>query len=124
MEDDAIAREAIRHILSLYTNAGDRGALSELAAAFAPDGVLEMFGGSYRGREAIIERLSAVVDPSSSGPDGVPLGFLRHHLTSCYIELVGPTTPTHGRTSWSPRRSGATTRASTSIGSRSSAAAG
>jgi len=21
----------------------------------------------------------------------VPLGFLRHHLTSCYIELVGPT---------------------------------
>ncbi len=87
--DEVIAREAIRHTLSVYTNAGDRGALEELASAFLPDGVLEMFGGTFVGRAAIIERLAHVVDPTASGPGAVPLGFLRHHLTSCRIDLAG-----------------------------------
>ena len=89
--DEVMAREAIRYTMSVYTNAGDRGALEELASAFAPDGALEMFGGVYVGRAAIIERLGAVVDPASSGPDRVPLGFMRHNLTSCRIELRSPT---------------------------------
>src|SRR3954468_729365 len=89
--NELTAREAVRYTMSGYPSAGDRGALEELASAFAADGVLEMFGGAYVGRAAIIERLGAVVDPASSGPDGAPLGFMRHNLTSCRIELRSPT---------------------------------
>ena len=71
---EVVAREAIRYTMSVYTTAGDRGALEELASAFAPDGVLEMFGAVHVGRRAIIERLAAVVDPNASGAEWCPSG--------------------------------------------------
>jgi hypothetical protein len=87
--EELAARESIRVALSTYTNAGDRGALDELASAFTADGRLELFGRTCEGRAAIVELLGRVVDPRATGPDEVPLGFLRHHLTSSKIELDG-----------------------------------
>lgn len=87
--DEVIAREAIRYTMSVYTNAGDRGALDELVSAFAPDGTIELFGGTHTGREAIAAKLGSLIDPNAAGPDRVPLGFMRHNLTSCRIEMRG-----------------------------------
>lgn len=87
--EELAAREAIRVALATYTNAGDRGALDELANAFTPDGSIELFGRTFEGRGAIADALGRVVDPTATGPDRLPLGFMRHHLTSSKIELSG-----------------------------------
>jgi hypothetical protein len=88
--DEALAREAIRYTLSVYNSSGDRGRLDELAAAFAPDGILEFSGSRFVGRAAIIEALGGTVElthKSATAPDG-PAPLVRHHLTTSRIELV------------------------------------
>jgi len=52
------AREAIRETVAAYSFAADAGRFDELAALFAPDGVLEIHDGeTARGRDAIRELL-------------------------------------------------------------------
>ncbi len=82
-------REAIRYTLSVYTNAGDRGALDELGSAFAEDAVAELSTQVLEGRENIVAGLAAAV----RGDDGslnAALTFLRHHLTTSRVEFDGP----------------------------------
>lgn len=81
-QSEALAREAIRDLLARYTYAGDRGRIAELAACFAPDGVLEFPGSRAEGPEAIATALSA----------GAPVEgrtFVRHHITNPLIIVQG-----------------------------------
>jgi hypothetical protein len=80
------AREQVRHTISSYTFGGDRGRLDELAAAFAPDGVLQIEDDdASTGREAIIERLSRVVTM-----DRHP-SHMHHHISGVHFRSVTPT---------------------------------
>lgn len=83
-EHIAADRDAIRHLLALYTYNGDRGKVAELAACFAPDGVLEYPGNKATGPEAIMATLS-----SSGGSRNPALTFVRHHITNPLIEVEG-----------------------------------
>lgn len=82
----------MRDTIARYNHAGDRGRLEELAAQFAPDGVLEIHGGSrLEGRQAIMEGLGGVVTRSGEGAaaSGLP-PVLRHHVSSVLIHDVTP----------------------------------
>ena len=79
------ARESIRDTLAQYNHSGDRGRVSELAACFTADGVLDLGkDDAARGREEIQARLSQVVW-SSKARSEKPL--VRHHVSSIKIEL-------------------------------------
>ncbi|GAA0762138.1 hypothetical protein FHS52_002942 [Erythromicrobium ramosum] len=83
-EHIAADRDAIRHLLALYTYAGDRGRVAELAACFAPDGVLEYPGSMATGPDAIM----AALYPSGATRNPA-LTFVRHHITNPLIEVLG-----------------------------------
>jgi len=85
--------EAIRALVGAYAEAADRGRSEELAALFAPDGVLEIIGDSFdagvhAGRAAIVARLEATRRDLAAR---APLRLLRHHVSSVRIELDGDT---------------------------------
>ncbi|MDE0062429.1 MAG: nuclear transport factor 2 family protein [Gammaproteobacteria bacterium] len=85
--EQALAREAIRHTMSIYNTEGDRGRLEGLASAFLEDGVLETGSGTFRGRAAIVEGLGTGIAKRAGDPErGV--GFVRHNLTTSRIEFV------------------------------------
>lgn len=83
-EQQSLAREAIRHTQSVYNSSGDRGRIDELIAAFQSDGVLEVPGGCYNGREEIKGFLSSV----AVGETSTDLRGSRHHITTARIEFV------------------------------------
>jgi hypothetical protein len=78
--DELAAREEIRHLLTRYTYAGDRGRLTELAACFTSDGVLEFPGSRANGRDEILAALS-------SGERNAAISFVRHHITNPLIDV-------------------------------------
>ena len=81
------AREQVRHTISSYTFGGDRGRLDELAAAFTPDGVLQIEQDDVStGRDEIIERLSRVVTM-----DCHPT-HMHHHISGTHFRSVTQTT--------------------------------
>lgn len=82
--EQAQARSEIRHLQSTYNTAGDRAKIDDLSATFTDDGVLEVPGASYQGRDAITAFLSGVAE---SGSDSVDLRGSRHHLTTSRIEF-------------------------------------
>ncbi|MFT3968443.1 MAG: nuclear transport factor 2 family protein [Sphingobium sp.] len=104
--DEMLAREAIRATIAAYTAAGDRLRDADLAACFTGDGVVETDGvaeaDSFRheGREAIRRWIARWRDrPAEAGPVHRAT-FVRHHLTTCHIELTGPDSA-RARTYWS-----------------------
>jgi hypothetical protein len=88
--DQAIAREAIKHTMSVYNTEGDRGRLDGLASAFFEDGVLETENETLHGRAAIAEGLGAGVTTRASEP-GRDVGFVRHNLTTSRVEFRSDT---------------------------------
>jgi len=89
---EAIAREAIRDVISRYNHAGDRGQVEALSQCFAEDGVLAIAGEpEVRGRAAIVQRLSSVVDDAAKRSTRA---ILRHHVSSVKIDLTGPDSAT------------------------------
>lgn len=85
--------EAIRGLVGAYLEAADRGRSQELAALFAPDGVLEISGdtfdaGTHVGPAAIVARLEAT-KRDLAARTAVPL--LRHHVSSVRTRLGGDT---------------------------------
>lgn len=88
--EQATAREAIRHTMSIYNTEGDRGRLEGLASAFFEDGVLETPTGTHRGRAAIVDGLSGGVLRRARDPKG-GVGFVRHNLTTSRIEFDSDT---------------------------------
>ena len=83
MADLAGDRDAIRHLLAVYTCNGDRGRIAELAACFAADGVLEFPGTIATGPKEIAAALS------KGGPADPRRTFVRHHTTNPLIEVEG-----------------------------------
>ena len=80
---ELVAREQVRHTISSYTFGGDRGKLDELAAAFAPDGVLQIESDDVStGRQAIVERLARVVTM-----DRHPT-HMHHHISGTHFRSV------------------------------------
>lgn len=86
-QDEANERAAIRHLQAIYNTDGDRGRIDALVEVFARDGVLEILGEQYKGRDAIHRYLS---DVATNGAPGVDLSFSRHHLSTSRIEFSGP----------------------------------
>lgn len=83
---EVVAREEVRHTISSYTFGGDRGRLDELAAAFTPDGVLQIEDDDVStGRDAIVERLSRVVTM-----DRHPTP-MHHHVSGIHFRSVSET---------------------------------
>jgi len=85
MVDLAATRDAIRHLLAIYTYNGDRGRIDGLAACFAEDGTLEFPGAVATGPAAIVAALT------SGGPADPARTFVRHHVTNPLIEVEGDT---------------------------------
>ncbi len=87
------ARESVRHTLSSYHFAGDRGRLDELAACFQEDGTLEITGRDVlRGRDAIRNGLSGLLGTQADAREpSQSLTHLHHHLATPHFHVVTPT---------------------------------
>ena len=80
-------RESVRQTLSEYTAGTDRNRLDDIAACFAPDGVLAFTGGDPMvGPAAIVTGLSAQVSRFAKSP--VPLTHVRHHVSNVRFGAV------------------------------------
>jgi hypothetical protein len=88
------AREAVRHTIASYTYAADNGRFDDVAALFAPDGVLEVQGiggATAQGPDAVLGFFRGV------GGDVVttaPPGRMQHHVSSLRVDVVSPTEAT------------------------------
>jgi SnoaL-like protein len=81
-------RESVRQTLADYTAGTDRNRLDDIAACFAPDGVLKISGAELVGPAGIVAGLSAQVRRFAEGP--VPLTHVRHHVSSVRFGSVSP----------------------------------
>ena len=97
--DEMLAREAIRQTMAAYTMAGDRLREEDFIAVFTEDAVLESEGVPdsdlfrYEGRDAIRAWISRWRGPEAAARTH-QARFVRHHLSTCHIELTGPGTAT------------------------------
>jgi hypothetical protein len=82
-------RESVRQTLADYTAGTDRNRLDDIAACFAPDGVLKISDGEPMvGPQAIVAGLGAQVNRFATGP--VVLTLVRHHVSSLRFGMVSP----------------------------------
>jgi hypothetical protein len=102
--EELLAREGVRKTLAAYTAAGDRLKTDDFVAVFTDDGILETDGVPeadrfrYEGREAIRAWMDRWRKPQDQPPVH-QASFIRHHLSTCHIELTGPDTA-KSRTYW------------------------
>lgn len=103
--EELLAREGIRRTMASYTFAGDRLRADEFLAVFTEDAILETEGVSeadtfrYEGRRAIGEWIARWKQPPGGESKAHAASFIRHHLSTCHIELTGPDTA-KARTYW------------------------
>src|SRR5262245_58499512 len=82
------AREEIRELVARYAHHADGGRMDELAALFAPDGVLRIDDRErLGGREAIRTFLDG---SRTRRTDAVAVRSIRHHVTTHAIEVSSP----------------------------------
>lgn len=99
---DLCAREAIRDTMARYTTAGDRLKIDDFVACFTEDAVIESEhvpqarAFRYEGREAIRAWQQRWLE-GAGGTHGA--SFVRHHLSTSTIDLVGDGTA-KARTYW------------------------
>lgn len=91
-QSELMAREAVRDLIARYTQAGDRGRSAELAALFAPDGVLDVgdHGGRWEGRTEIQQQLTAVAERVAN--EATTPTRVQHHVTGTAITIETDTT--------------------------------
>jgi hypothetical protein len=98
--DELLAREAIRATLARYNTAGDRLRIDDYVACFTEDGIIEATSHDrvpqfrFEGREAIRGWQARWQDRTASDVPVHQASFVRHHLSTCRIELTGPDTAT------------------------------
>jgi hypothetical protein len=103
--DELLARESIRHTIASYNMAGDRLRVDEFAAVFAEDGVFEIDGAAgadgvrIAGREVIRRWFLGWGRGAKDANPVHQAKFIRHHLSTCLIEITGPDTA-KSRTYW------------------------
>jgi hypothetical protein len=84
---EIMVRESVRQTLADYTAGTDRNRLEDIAACFAPDGVLKISAGDPMiGPDAIVAGLGGQVSRFAAGP--VPLTHVRHHVSSMRFGVV------------------------------------
>ena len=84
---EPVVRESVRQTLADYTAGTDRFRLQDLAACFAPEGVLEFPGSEPMvGPAAIAARLGAQLGGTAVG--ATPLTHVRHHVSSVRFGAV------------------------------------
>jgi len=104
--EELLAREAIRDTMAQYNTSGDRLKIDDFVACFTDDAIMESEyvpedrAFRYEGKDAIRawqERWRA----GGASNDGAvhQASFIRHHLSTCRIELTGPDTA-RTRTYW------------------------
>ncbi|MET0240638.1 MAG: nuclear transport factor 2 family protein [Sphingobium sp.] len=104
--DELLAREGIRRTIAAYTAAGDRLRKAEFVACFTEDALFETDGvaeaDSFRreGRDAIAQWIARWRNRPADAAPVHGASFVRHHLTTCHIELAGPNSAS-ARTYWS-----------------------
>jgi hypothetical protein len=84
--EELLAREGIRKTIARYTEAGDGGRYEDLIPCYAEDGTFEIATGRWTGRAVIGQALRTM---RKARDEGAPL-LQRHHLGTCFIELLGP----------------------------------
>jgi hypothetical protein len=85
--EEVLAREAIRHTISIYNTAADIGKYDKLVDVFHPQAVMMIHAGpTIEGRDAIIAALKQGAAKRCAFDAG---NFQRHHLTTNMIELTG-----------------------------------
>jgi len=104
--EELLAREGIRRTMARYNVAGDRLQVGDFMAVFTEDAVLQSEGVDeadrfrFEGREAIGGWLARWSDvPAAHAPALPRATFVRHHLSTCDIEITGPDMAT-ARTYW------------------------
>jgi hypothetical protein len=94
--EEMLARAAIRRTMARYTMAGDRLRADDFAAVFTHDGVMEGEGlnpaDNFRhdGQAAIRNWMLRWRENTLAGQLVHQATFVRHHLSTCDIELLGP----------------------------------
>lgn len=86
-EEEVAAQIEIRDLIARYNHTGDAEDAGGYAGVFALDGVIEVFGHRFVGREAIHAWKAG--RSLSGAPATGPL-FRRHHVTTTRITLDGP----------------------------------
>jgi len=92
--EEVLAREGIRKSLADYTMAGDRLKVDDFVSVFTEDAILESEGvpqqDSFRyvGGEEIRRWLTRWQNKSGTELKAHEATFVRHHLTSCQIEIT------------------------------------
>jgi hypothetical protein len=80
------ARESIRDLVARYAHGADGGRFDDVAATFAPDGVLETPDRvEHRGAEAIRSFLGGT---KTALANATAAPFIRHHVSNLRIELL------------------------------------
>jgi 3-phenylpropionate/cinnamic acid dioxygenase small subunit len=103
--DELLARESIRDTMARYTIAGDRLKTDEFIATFTDDALFESDGVPerdafrYQGKQAIREWIQRWLQPASSDAEAMRATFVRHHLSTSQIELLGADSA-RARTYW------------------------
>ena len=103
--DEMLAREAIRQTMAAYTVAGDRLRVEEFVAVFTEDAIMEAEGVPpedmfrYEGRAGISQWITRWREPPKEVGRVHQATFIRHHLSTCHIELTGPDSA-RARTYW------------------------
>jgi 3-phenylpropionate/cinnamic acid dioxygenase small subunit len=104
--EEMLARESIRQTLAAYTAAGDRLRVDEFIAVFTDDAILETEGVPaadsfrYAGKPAIRAWMERWLQPPKQEEKPHQSSFIRHHLSTCHIELTGAD-GARARTYWS-----------------------
>lgn len=100
-----LAREAIRDTIAKYNVSGDRLKVDDFAACFTQDGVIQSeaapgdFIFRYEGREAIRAWQNRWLTREPGADTVHSARFVRHHISTCKIDLTGPDSAT-ARTYW------------------------
>jgi hypothetical protein len=90
--EEALTRMQIRDRLARYNIAGDANDMAAFVANFTADAVFESAAFRFEGRDGI----ETFFKNRPHAKPGMAL-FRRHNLTTCQIDLTGPTTA-HART--------------------------
>jgi len=102
--DELLVRESILHTIASYTMAGDRLRVDEFVAVFTEDGIFEIDASGEDavrnvGRDAIRNWLLRWGQGAKDAKPVHQARFIRHHLSTCLIEMTGPDTA-KARTYW------------------------
>ena len=82
-------RDEIRHLLTVYNNCGDRGAIDEMVSVFTPDCILEIPDRRFEGRDDAAAFFKSVATQKDGDVD---LRGARHNLTTSRIDFDSDTT--------------------------------